>query len=112
MRKYFLLNGTATRSEYWGVQLLALMAITATFALATLMTHHEIPIVPTIIHMMSIAVYIWLLMATSVRRCDNAGISPWWTAATILPLFGFVVWIVIGCVKSDPKYDSITFPKS
>jgi len=112
MQKYFLLNGTATRSEYWGVQLLAMVVVTATIALATLITQFEIPVVSEIIYIVSIAIYIWLLVATSVRRCDNAGISPWWTAATILPLVGFVVWIVIGCVKSDPKYASISIPKS
>jgi uncharacterized membrane protein YhaH (DUF805 family) len=109
MKRYFSINGTATRSEYWGVQVLAFGAMLALWTVTLLLS--SLPVITWIIYGVSIAAYIWLLAATSIRRCDNAGINPWWTLATILPWIGFVVWIVIGCIKPDVKYSLATIPK-
>ena len=109
MKRYFSINGTATRSEYWGVQLLAVGAMVALWTVTQLLS--DWPVVTWTIYGASTLVYIWLLAATSIRRCDNAGISAWWTLATILPWIGFVVWIVIGCIKPDVKYSLASLPK-
>jgi uncharacterized membrane protein YhaH (DUF805 family) len=45
-------------------------------------------------------VLIWAMLATTASRCRDAGINPWWTAATFIPYVGFVVMIVVGCLQS------------
>ena len=108
MGKYFSFSGVATRSEFWAVSIIALVLslVLTAFSLTLLASiDHAIQ---TIGGLFIFAVCIggaWLAYATTVRRCRDSGLNPWWTLATIIPYIGFVVWIVIG-VLSTKKIDN------
>jgi uncharacterized membrane protein YhaH (DUF805 family) len=41
------------------------------------------------------------MIATSIRRCRDAGINPWFTLSFLLPYINFIVFIVFGVLKTD-----------
>jgi uncharacterized membrane protein YhaH (DUF805 family) len=102
MQKYFSFSNTATRSEYWAVQLISLVVVAILMTVAGL-TAISVPTLGIILMLALGIAYVWLLVATSVRRCRDADLSPWWTLALLLPYAGFVVWIVIGCLKTHEQ---------
>lgn len=104
MEQYFKFDGTTQRSEFWAVTIinaicavilvlaaLAIMSLESTFAVAL----GVIALIATIV-----ASY-WLTIATTIRRCRDAGINPWWTLAIVIPYVGTIVFIVLGCLKTD-----------
>ena len=104
MEQYFKFDGTTQRSEFWSVTIinaicavilvlaaLAIMSLESTFAVAL----GVIALIATIV-----ASY-WLTIATTIRRCRDAGINPWWTLAIVIPYVGTIVFIVLGCLKTD-----------
>jgi uncharacterized membrane protein YhaH (DUF805 family) len=102
MQKYFSFSDTATRSEYWAVQLISLVVVAILMTVAGL-TAISVPALGLALILALGIAYVWLLVATSVRRCRDADLSPWWTLALLLPYAGFVVWIVIGCLKTHEQ---------
>jgi uncharacterized membrane protein YhaH (DUF805 family) len=104
MEKYFKFNGTATRSEYWGVNILAGIAAFVLILLGAIIAGSGSTIGIVFGAILMIATFIaaiWISVATSIRRCVNAGINPWWTLAVIIPYVGTIVFIVLGCLKTD-----------
>lgn len=104
MEQYFKFDGTAPRSEFWAVTLingicavilmiaaLAIIAIDSTFA----------TVLGAIALIAVLVVSYWVTVANCIRRCRDAGINPWWTLAIIIPYVGTVVFIVLGCLKTD-----------
>jgi len=87
MEKYFKFNGTATRSEYWGVNILAGIAAFVLILLGAIIAGSGSTIGIVFGAILMIATFIaaiWISVATSIRRCVNAGINPWWTLAVPL----------------------------
>jgi uncharacterized membrane protein YhaH (DUF805 family) len=108
VQQYFSFKLTATRSEYWAVQIIGFFVFAAVILLGMLFTVVQLFFFTAVIYLAAIVGYVWLFIATSVRRCRDAGISPWWTLATVIPYVGFVVWIVIGCLGTETKYEEGT----
>lgn len=107
MEKYFSFDGESTRSEYWAVNLLggfvaAIIAVLGIVLIAAGADSSNFLIVvgAVLLAVDFIAAY-WLTIATSVRRCHDAGINGWWAAAACVPYIGWIVFIVIGCIKTD-----------
>lgn len=105
MEKYFKFEGSATRSEYWAVVLIG-GVVGFTFALlGALLLAAEIGAFASVVGGLILAVTLigalWLSIATTMRRCRNAGINTWWTLGTFVPYVGWIVSIVIGCLKTD-----------
>ena len=108
MEKYFKFEGVATRSEYWGVMIIATLlafvfGLFGGFALgfggsagSTLGA-----IFGGLVLLATIVVSAWVSIATCVRRCRDAGINVWWTLGAFVPYVGWIVAIVIGCLKTD-----------
>jgi len=90
MTQYFSFYGTAKRQEYWAV-------IFISFAIAFIGTVLSEPLLLLAI----ILTVAWLQLATAVRRCRDAGISPWWVILFLLPWVNFILTIVLGVIKSD-----------
>lgn len=101
MQQYFSFKNTATRSEYWAVQIIGFMAFAAVILLGMMFTAMQMFWFTVVIYILAIVGYTWLNIATTVRRCRDAAISPWWTLALIIPYVGFIVWIVIGCLSTE-----------
>jgi uncharacterized membrane protein YhaH (DUF805 family) len=104
-KKYLATDGIATRSEYWGVYLstwLILAIVTTLFFVFTLIGTTGI-VIGSIIMIASAISLTWAMLATSIRRCRDAGISPWFTLSFLVPYVNFVVFIVFGVLKSEPE---------
>jgi uncharacterized membrane protein YhaH (DUF805 family) len=104
MSEYFKIDHVATRSEYWAVVLINFFA---TFVLAVLggalIASAETALVffGGVILVATIIGSVWLTIATTIRRCKDAGVNPWWTLGTIVPYVSIVVIIVLGCLPTD-----------
>jgi uncharacterized membrane protein YhaH (DUF805 family) len=48
---------------------------------------------------------VWLMLATTIRRCHDAGINPWFTVLLLVPYIDFIVFIVFGCLSTEKKND-------
>ena len=112
-KKYFAFNGKASRSEYWGIYLIswALLGVSSTvaFILFVLSLPFTIVLLGLLGWITSLAIICagsilscWLWIATTIRRCNDAGINTWFAITILLPPpFGTIPVIVFGCLKSD-----------
>lgn len=100
---YFSFNGQSSRSEYWGVLLvLTIVGFILGFVLGFAMIAAEsLALFFLLLILVIVAISLWLTIAVIVRRCRDAGINTWWTAATFIPYIGFIPLIVIGCLKTE-----------
>jgi uncharacterized membrane protein YhaH (DUF805 family) len=102
-KKYLEFVGKATRSEYWAVYLLTwVFVIIATLLFFLLSLSGPIGILLGAVVMLATGFLLaWLMVATAVRRCRDAGINPWFVLSFIIPYVNFIVFIVFGCLASE-----------
>jgi uncharacterized membrane protein YhaH (DUF805 family) len=117
-KKYFSFRGKASRSEYWGTFLIgcSLLALSVILALFVILISSPFTIIfiGFIGWAMSLCIIgggwimaVWLWAATSIRRCNDAGINPWFALTLLLPPpFGTIPFIVFGLLKTDTKHGS------
>jgi uncharacterized membrane protein YhaH (DUF805 family) len=105
MTQYFRFDGLATRSEYWGVYILAFILLVILLITGTVLigAGESLELAGILVLVGSIIANVWLTLSVTVRRCRDAGINPWWTAACYVPYLGVIPWIIIGCLKADDK---------
>ena len=105
MEKYFKFDGSATRSEYWGVTIVGGICSFILAFFGAIFAFGELGAIANVFGgIVLIATFIgaiWLTVATTMRRCRNAGINTWWTLAICIPYIGWIVSIVLGCLKTD-----------
>ena len=108
MRRYLDWHRRATRSEYWGVLIIGwiLAAVLSIVTIAVMILDGMFVLLGGLIMLAGFIVLIWAMLATTASRCRDAGINPWWTAASLLPYIGFVVMIVIGCLNTQQPEQS------
>ena len=108
MRRYLNFSRRATRSEYWGVLIIGwlLAAVLSIVTIAVMILDGLFVLLGGLIMLMGFIVLIWAMLATTASRCRDAGINPWWTAASLLPYIGFVVMIVVGCLNTQSATES------
>jgi uncharacterized membrane protein YhaH (DUF805 family) len=116
-KKYFAFEGKSSRSEYWGTYLIGcLLSIGAgilsllLFVLSSPFTLILIGFVGWAISLtvlcVGVVLSVWLCAATAIRRCNDAGISPWFVLTLLLPPpIGTIPFIVFGCLPSEKKID-------
>jgi uncharacterized membrane protein YhaH (DUF805 family) len=102
MRQYLSWTGHAARSEYWAVLIIGwvLAAVTTIVGTVLMIADGLFMVTGIIVIILGLILLIWAMLATTARRCRDAGINPWWTLASILPYIGFVVMIVVGCLST------------
>lgn len=106
IEKYFSFYGLATRSEYWGTQIVSYLVFFAVVILASLISIGSGPsgtIAIGVFIFLLIVPLTWVVMATTARRCRDAGINPWFTAAIFIPYIAIIPWIVFGCLKTQVR---------
>ncbi len=107
MQKYFGIDSAATRSEFWAVNLIGgivagLVAVLSFVLIGFGMDNSNFLIAfGSVLLVADIIAAFWLSIATSIRRCKDAKINSWWSAAACLPYVGWIVFIVIGCLKTE-----------
>ena len=112
-KKYFAFTGKASRSEYWGTYIISCLLSTIALLLALVFFVVSSPFTIILIGFMGWAVSlailcagfvlsIWLCAATAVRRCNDAGINPWFSVTLLLPPpLGTIPFIIFGCLKTE-----------
>lgn len=106
MGKYLSFKGTAGRSEYWGVTIITLIGfmIAAVIGSVLFLTAEVTGMVfGGLIMFVAFVFYVWFFLAVTIKRCREAGINAWWTAACFIPYIGWIPWIVIGCLPPEKK---------
>ena len=108
MRRYLDFSRRSTRSEYWGVLIISwlLAAVLSIVTIAVMIIDGFFVFLGGLIMLAGFIVLIWAMLATTASRCRDAGINPWWTAASLLPYIGFIVMIVIGCLNTQSVVES------
>jgi uncharacterized membrane protein YhaH (DUF805 family) len=103
--KYFEFSGKVQRSEFWATSIILLILFFISIVTATALTAFSAPI-GIVAVLATLVASAWAQIAVIVKRCRDAGINPWWTAACYIPYLGFIIWIVIGCLSTDKEVQS------
>ncbi len=103
---HFSFDGRATRSQFWGTTIiaLALFGLSTVFTLLLIGVSTENSALFAFSILMFIALVIacvWVQIAVTIKRCRDAGISPFWTVGTFIPYIALIVFIVIGVLQTD-----------
>ena len=105
MEQYFKFDGSATRSEFWAVAIVGWVCAMIVGLFGAIFAFGEFGVFAAIVGgavlVATFISYLWLTVATTMRRCRNAGINTWWTLASFIPYIGWIVFIVLGCLKTD-----------
>lgn len=108
MTKYLNFSRRAQRSEYWAVLIIGwiLAAILSIVTVAVMILDGAFLLLGAVIMIIGLILLCWAMLATTASRCRDAGINPWWTAASLIPYIGFVVMIVVGCLNTQSAVES------
>jgi uncharacterized membrane protein YhaH (DUF805 family) len=94
--KYVTFSGRSSRAAYWWWYLFT----TVVLAVAVLI---DLVIgTPFIIEGLAWLALVLPSLAVLVRRFHDAGHSGWWVLIGILPLIGFIVWLIFALTPSQP----------
>ena len=93
LRQYATFTGRAPRSEYWFFMLFVwLIETAAELGNETFATWLSLALVlPT--------------MAVAVRRMHDIGRSGWWALVVMVPLFGWILWLMWTCTPGWRRYN-------
>jgi uncharacterized membrane protein YhaH (DUF805 family) len=108
---YLSFQGKSSRSEYWAIYLISTAStIPALLVAAGLALLGIVGTVMGAFLLIAFAFLLtWITIATVVRRCNDIGISPWFTVTLLVPYVNFITFIVFGCLASDEEnHDGIT----
>lgn len=102
MEKFFSFYGLTQRSEYWAVMVITLVAgFFLGFGIGGMFLSDATAILGLILILGLMVVSAWLTLATTARRCRDAGISPYWCLVMLVPYVSFIATIVFGVIPTD-----------
>lgn len=105
MFKLFDFSGTSTRALYWATMVLTVIAAWILgFICGTIIATPAAPLGYVLLFVVVVAATL-ILIANTVKRCRDCGVSPWWAAATFIPYIGAIVAIVVGCLSTKSSND-------
>ena len=104
IEKYFAFTGTASRSEYWGVNIISYLLLLPILIVGKIFTMGGLvgSVVGGLLIVGGVIALAWAVLATTARRCRDAGINPWFAGTILIPWFALIPFIVFGCLKPDP----------
>jgi uncharacterized membrane protein YhaH (DUF805 family) len=103
LRQYATFTGRARRAEYWWFFLFtALVSFVAGLVDAAFGTIDSSASIGLVGALASLALFLPSL-AITVRRLHDVDRSGWWVLAFLIPLVGFVLWLVLMCSDSNPQ---------
>ena len=103
IEKYFTFTGKATRSEYWGVNIISYLLLLPVLIIGAVFTMGGLigSVVGGLLILAGVIALSWAVLATTARRCRDAGINPWFAGTIVIPWFAIIPFIVFGCLKTE-----------
>lgn len=102
MGKFFSFYGLAQRSEYWAVMLILVVSgFFLGFGVGGLLLSDNTIILGLILLLVLTVISGWVILATTARRCRDAGISPYWCLALLVPYVSPVATVVFGIIPTN-----------
>jgi uncharacterized membrane protein YhaH (DUF805 family) len=101
LRKYIQLSGRATRSEYWWFMLFNV--------LVGLAARYLIGGTPGML--MDMALFVPTIMV-SARRMHDINLSGWWQLVAVVPVFGWLCWLILATRPGQPFRNRYGFDPS
>lgn len=104
--KYLAWRGYANRTEYWAVTIFSVGLVVLAFQIDQILRPigSLFTLTGILLQLFSVAAMYCLIIATSIRRCRDAGISLWTSALILIPGLGVVISIIIGLIPSNNKF--------
>ena len=105
MKKYFNFYGAASRQQYWAV--FVILTLISVVGSVPLFLTASLGVAGFVLLSLGFLLLVtWCFLATSARRCRDAGISPWWSLLYFIPYANVVFIIVAGILKTKPGGNS------
>lgn len=98
-KKYFTIQGRATRGEYWKFALVHYVIVIVAALIGSTMESSKI--VESVLSLLSVALFMPSL-AVMVRRLHDTNRSAWWLILILIPFIGTIAGIVLMLLKSNP----------
>ena len=95
MKEYFNFNGIAKRQEYWAVHIVSILVLFLAMAML-----EGAGALGALVVLVALVATLWAIIAVTVKRLRDAGLSTWWLLAVLVPYVGTVATIVFGCLSS------------
>ena len=97
LQRYLSFQGKCSRQQYW---LRTLVFLVGSFLLVFLLK--SFPSDSNVLWgMVWFLVWLYVISTTGARRCQDAGINPHWVFLWLLPPFGNIFYIALGCLEPD-----------
>lgn len=97
MFEYLTFTGRCNRLQYWGLTLFIFVSYNIVFAMSSMLGDiDQVDILST----MMLIVTVILHWSTLARRTRDTGLNAWWCLLTIIPYFGILWLLLLGCFPS------------
>lgn len=108
-KKYFDMEGIASRQEYWAIILISYFVLTFFGSFTSIFLF--IPsffVLRFLVGSFMLALFagtLYLMFTVTYRRCKDIGINPWFALTLLIPTINFIAIIIFGCLPSEKKSD-------
>ena len=96
--RQFSFSGKAARPEFWGWWI----ATTIGYLLLFSLDASNGSVLFTLGYIFFAA---WIQLATAIRRCTDAGITPWFSALLLIPYVNLLIVLILGIATSTETSD-------
>lgn len=106
--KYASINGRASRSEFFGFNLIVLLTMSGALGAMLLADAKEMTEVGTVFMWAAIAIALGAVVpmgAMGVRRMHDRGLSGWWQLLTFVPVIGGLLWLVLTALRGTQGHN-------
>ena len=100
MKEYFDFNGVAKRQEFWAVNIVSFLVLVLAMAML-----EAAGALGALVALVALVATLWAVLAVTVKRLRDAGLSTWWLLAVLVPYVNTVATIVFGCLRSVEQDD-------
>ena len=107
VKEYFKFKGRSNRSEYWAINLLSYFGLIVVGLLSAVVAMSGIlgALISMGLIVVACVAVVWLVIAVTVRRCRDIGITPWFTLALLIPYIALIPFIVFGCLNGEVAHE-------